>query len=241
MVAKLRLISSPIPWFLVIKAVALGGIWYFLPFPVFLLLALYFYFVPLFRPSELRAPFLVTLVLAFFLPSGFWSAAFLIVMIYLILGTKDLIFINRKAVYETIVFLSMFTLFFYFFLEFGTWFGFLSVLGSIVVAFFVYLLLKGFINYEGVLGEKFTAEDRSHRFLVVGLSSFLIWQLIWVLVFLPVGAIYQTAILFLVSIVLLEFVLAYFNRSLTPRKVLVNFTLFFIFMVLILTSTRWEL
>jgi len=241
MVEKLKSISKPIPWSLVAKSVVLSGVWYFLPLPFFLALALFFYFVPLFKPSDLGAPFMVTLVLSFFLETGFWTAFFMAVAMYLILGTKDLIFINRKAVYETLVFILLFTLFMYFFLELGTWFGIMSVLWSVVIGFFSFALFRGFINYDRVLSEELGPEAGSHKFLVIGLASFFIWQLLWVLVFLPVGPTYQTAILFLVSIILLEFVLAYFSRNLTPRRVLFNFTLFFIFLVFILTSTRWEL
>src|SRR3989344_5465762 len=241
MVARLKLISNPIPWSLVIKTVVLGGIWYFLPFPIFLVLALYFYLVPMFKPSELAAPYFVTLILAFFLQTSFWAAVFVAVSMYLILGAKDLIFINRKAVYETIVFILVFVMFLRFFQEFGTWFGISSVLWSVALAFFTYILFKGFLSYEGVFGEELTVEARRHKFLILGLSSFIVWQLTWVLVFLPVGSIYQTAVMFLVSIILLELTSAYFSQSLTARKVLMNFTLFFILLVLILTSTKWEL
>ena len=160
---------------------------------------------------------------------------------YLILGAKDLIFINRKAVYETIVFILIFVMFRYFFLGLGSWFGILSILWSVMLAFFIYILFKGFLGYEGVLSEELIVEARGHKFLVLGLSSFLVWQLTWVLVFLPIGSIYQTATAFLVSVILLELVLVYFSRSLTARKILMNFALFFILLVLILTSTRWEL
>ena len=241
MVARLKLISNPIPWSLVIKTVVLGGIWYFLPFPIFLVLALYFYLVPMFKPSELAAPYFVTLILAFFLQTSFWAAVFVAVSMYLILGTKDLIFINRKAIYETIVFILIFVMFLYFFLGLGSWFGISSILWSVMLALFIYILFKGFLGYEGVLSEELTVEAKGHKFLVLGLSSFLVWQLTWVLVFLPIGSIYQTAVAFLVSVILLELVLVYFSRSLTARKILMNFTLFFILLVLILTSTRWEL
>lgn len=241
MAAKLELISKPIPWSLVVKAALLGGVWFFLPFPIFLILAFYFYLVPLFKPLELGACFLVTLVFSFLIPESFPSAVFLGVVFYLILGVKDLVFIHRKAVYQAVVLLTIFLMDLYFFFELGGWFGFRTLFWSVLVAFFSFLLMRGFLKYEGVVEEEAGWAAGWHKFLILGLVGFLTWELMFVLLFLPLGFIYQTAILFLTSVVFLELTLAYFNRCLSPRKVLFNFTLFFIFVVFILAGTKWEL
>lgn len=241
MAAKLRSILKPIPWSLLAKAAVFGGGWLYLPFPIFLAAALYFYLVPLFNTLKLALPFVLTLILAGLLPHGFWAALVFAIIFYLILGIKGLFFINRRAAYETLVFFIMFLLFLYFFFRLGGGVEGTALPWSFIVSLTFFLLVSGLINYEGVIGVEAQKLERRYKFLVLGLTSFLLWQLILVLLILPFSFIYQTAMIFLLAAIFLELILAYLNSNLTLRKVLANFTIFFIFAVFILSSTKWDL
>ena len=62
---KLKSIISPIPWFSLLKPLAAAAAWLWLPWWGFLVVILYCYLLPWFRPASLAAPFLVLLFLAF--------------------------------------------------------------------------------------------------------------------------------------------------------------------------------
>ncbi len=65
MAEKLRSISKRINWSLVLRSVIFGVAWWALPFWLFLLVALYLYFVPITGASKVSVPFFVLLLICF--------------------------------------------------------------------------------------------------------------------------------------------------------------------------------
>ncbi|MBI3588793.1 MAG: hypothetical protein HY093_00020 [Candidatus Liptonbacteria bacterium] len=257
MVEKLKLILKPTPWSLVVKALIFGGAWLVLPFWLFLLIASYFYFVPLFKPLKFIRPFSIFLVLIspLFAKASLGLAAVTACIFFLILGVKDLVFVNRKPKYEIAIYLIYLLLFWVFFSSFENWLGTGVVFGSLGLAAVFFLLTRSFLNYEeilnpvslemGVRGGS-NLEGRkgegvySRETLAAVFVALLVWQLVWVLLFLPFNRIYQTATVFLMVVLVLETILAHFNHSLTRKRLLVNFTAIFVFMVLTLASLSFN-
>jgi len=67
----------------------------------------------------------------------------------------------------------------------------------------------------------------------------LTWQLLIVGLFLPLDFLYQSAIIFLVAVIILDLVPQYVFGELTRRKVLATGTVLFALLVIVLSSARW--
>ncbi len=235
---KLKSISKTIPWSLALKAAAFGLGWYILPFWSFLLLGLGMYFIPLFQPVRLLLPFLLAVSFAAVLPYSPWAAVMLGVIFFFILGIKDLIFIRRGAAYETLVFLLLFLIFLNYFARFSVWNDWAGLALGILAAAASAFLLRGFILYRVPAAGEWT---RRKRFLLFSLAGLLLWQWQTVLLFLPLNFFYQTAILFLGAVALIELFLAYAQEELTKRKILVHFSFFFVLSSFILAANSWRI
>ncbi|MEK7181276.1 MAG: hypothetical protein AAB738_03025 [Patescibacteria group bacterium] len=237
MEARLKLILKLIPWSLIVKTLVFAGAWWILPFGLFLIVASYLYLVPFFKPLKFLAPFLTLLALIspFFLAKSFWVIALGSATFFIILGVRELLFINRRAVYKTAYFILLFMLLHTFFSGFQNWTGWLVVFGSLATALVFFLLLKHLANYKDSPEEQ-ERIGRRKEFVVQGLATFFAWQLLWILLFLPLNYIYQSMLGFLVVVTLTELILAYINFSLTRRKMLTNFTILFVFVIFVLAS-----
>jgi len=237
MEAKLKSISKRIPWSLAVKALVFALAWWILPFGLFFVVACYLYLVPFFKPLRFLLPFLALLVLIspLFLARNFWVIALGSAVFFIILGVRELLFINRKAVYKIAYFILLFILLSTFFSGFRNWAGWGVVLGSLAVALVFFALLKHLTDYEDSPEEKEKA-GRRKEFVIQGLAAFFMWQLLWILLFLPLNYIYQSMFGFLVAMALTELILAYISFSLTRRKILTNFTVIFVFVIFVLAS-----
>lgn len=235
MEGKLKSISRTTHWSLLAKAALLAASWYFLPGWAFTLLALGFYLVPLFRPAELALPFVLVMYLGLTTQSTIIGAALLGAAFYLLLGSKNLILVNRGAAYQALVYL----IFFAFCLDFfaaGTQLGARNLfLGSAVLALVYFYLARG-------IGKHFDAyrKPEGSETLAFALASFVLWQWSWVLVFLPLNYFSQSALFFLGGATLAELISEYERGDLRRRKVLFQFSVLFIFFVLVLAANNWS-
>lgn len=225
---------------LILRAAIFGAVWFFLPKWVFLLVGIYFYFFPFFRPLKLAIPFLLTIFFAVIEPQSIWQAAFFSVLFYLILGIKDLIFINRRSAYEVLVLLLLFLVFVSFFSHIDNWnrspvFFYAFALGA---AFF--FLIRGFITYSETTELK-EGPAIWRRELALGIAALLVWQISLALLFLPLNFLYQSALSFLVATIFVEVISDYLSGSLSRKKLLANFSVFFILVVVILGLAEWGL
>lgn len=237
MEAKLKSILKRIPWSLAVKTLVFALAWWFLPFGLFLVVAGYFYLVPFFKPLRFLLPFLAILILIspLFFTKSLWTIVLGSAVFFIIQGVRELIFVERKAVYKAAYFILIFLLLSAFFSGFQNWIGWTAVLGSASVALVFFALLKHLTDYED-LPEKREKIGRRKEFVVQGLAAFFVWQLLWILLFLPLNYIYQSMLGFLAVAVLTELILAYVYFSLTRRKILANFTILFVFVIFVLAS-----
>ena len=77
--------------------------WLVLPWWLFLLVALYCYFIPFFWPGKLFVPFFCLMVITVVQPPSFLFAVIFGVIFYYILLVKDLVIVNRRSAYEILV------------------------------------------------------------------------------------------------------------------------------------------
>ncbi len=241
MVEKLKSISRQIPWSLAVKAVISGLAWYFLPFGIFLVVAFYFYFRPFYQPMKFIVPFTTFLVLTshLFFERSLGMALLVGIFFFIILGVKDLIFVGRRHGFEVAVLFVSFLLFLVFFSRFENW-GVSMVLWSLAVFLVFFLLLKNLTDYNDSLGSE-QIERGPHGLIYLFFSTFVLWQLSWVLFMLPLSLVYKTALLFITSFVFSELNLAYLSQRLSRRRILGNFSLAFVAFVLALASNGWTL
>ncbi len=219
---------------LLIKACIFSIGWLVLPLWAFFILSLYFYLVPFFQPFKLLIPFILTLLAAAILPYGFWFAVLLGILFFLLFGIKNLILVNRFDNHQLIVFLILFLMFFVFFLNFENWQEWAISLVSFWIGLSFFFLFNELADYSRVSGE-------SKKIIVSVLGSFLIWQAAMVILFLPLNYFYQTALLFLSSVILTDILLGYLGGIIGRRKMLVDFSIFFVIAVVILASANWGL
>lgn len=234
MEAKLKSTLSQIHWSLPVKACVFSLSWLFLPFWAFFLIAVYFYLVPFFRPFKLLVPFVLTLIIAAIVPSGFWLAVFLGILFSLLLGIKNLIFVNRFENHQLMVFLLLFLVFFGIFSGFDNWQSWTTSLAALSAGISFFFLFEELADYGRERSE-------AKKIFIAGLGAVLIWQAASVIIFLPVNHFYQTALLFLSSVILTDILLGYISNRLDRRKILNDFSIFFVLASVILASASWGL
>ena len=217
---------------LFLRAGILGFLWLFLPFWIFLAATFYFYFFPFFQPLRLALPFFLTLVTAAILPANVWFSLFIAALFFLILGIKNLIFVKRFGAHQLLVFFLLFLTFLSFFSGFETWQRWIVSLFAFGVSAVFLLLAKELADYH-------SESSRRRTFLTIGLGALFIWQLCLILLFLPLNYFYETALLFLSAVFLLDILLEHLKNRLDSRKILADFSIFFVFTAVILASARW--
>ncbi len=219
---------------LLLKSLIFSLSWLFLPFWAFFAISLYFYLVPFFQPSKLLIPYILTLAAAFIVPQGFWLAVFLGALFFLLLGIKNLVLINRFDNHQLMVFLILFLIFFGFFQHFENWQKWIISPVSLCVGLSFFFLF-------GELADYVKKNDRKMKIFTSAVGAFLLWQVSMAVLFLPLNYFYQTALLFLLSVILTDILLEYLAGKINKRKILWDFSIFFVVAVIMLASANWGL
>ena len=241
MAEKLRSILRRISWSSVLKAVLFAVAWWALPFWLFLLIALYLYFVPMTGVEKVSVPFFVLLLITLLQKQSIVFAVIFGVVFYFLLLVKDLIIIDRRSAYEIVMLVLSYLLVRGFFLNVGGSFGWWSLTDSAVAAAAVSALVGNFVKNFSVVPEDSVRDARSFRRMLGWMTFLLTWQLLIVGLFLPLNFLYQSAIIFLVAVIILDLVPQYVFGELTRVKVLATGTVLFALLVIVLSSARWTL
>lgn len=204
-------------------AVVLGAAWLALPYWLFLLVALAFYFVPFFGAKRGALPFVAALVLAFFLSPGAMEAVLVAALFFLVFGIKRLIIVDRERAF---LFFMLPVLFFGLMLIFGRfeegvelW----TLLAFAVGAFLFYLLARR------LGGSKVS----------ILIASLLLFEGGMVVLSLPLNFLFQTAVLFLGVALFMDILIEEEQGRWSRRRSLFYFSAFFVSFVLILASAPW--
>lgn len=189
METKLPSILRRIPWSLALKSLAAGLAWYALPLWAALLAAVYFYFAPLFEARKFAFPFLVLLFLMWAEPVSFLMALVLAGVFFLLLGIKDLVFIDRSSAYEILVMLLEALIV----VRFAGRIGAAAWVSAPALACVLFLLLLGFLSHEQAAVPSEAARSRRlRRAVMAGAGALLFGEYLTVLSFLPLWAPYAS-------------------------------------------------
>lgn len=240
MVEKLKSISRRIPWYLVLKAVSVGFIWFLtpsvLPFWFFIAVVFGLYLIPLFQPLKTGLVFLIFLGFAGFLEINPVSAILLSAIFFLILGIKDYVLINRARAFELLVFLYIAVSS----LQFFSWFSgpFIPglLLWDLAGAVIFYILATQAVSLVRETSSKDSEEEMKPELRSVpAILAVVLWQLTWALLFLPMEFYLQAAFFTAIAAVLLDLGLEYVRGALKPKRILIDFSLALTITVVILT------
>jgi hypothetical protein len=237
MVEKSKSILRQIHWSLLLRAAIFAAAWFFLPFWLFLLIALYLYFFPLSQGTSLAIPFLVLLLLCLILHPSILLALILGAIFFYTLLIKDLLLIDRKSAYEVLTFLLSFLLLRSFYENAGGGLTLASLTLAFLVGFIITLLVRSFISSFS----EAVPERASVRKIVYWLFFILSWQLVVAGLFLPLDFIYQSAVIFLGLVTLIDLIPQYLFRELVPAKIFAVSGMVFTLLAVILASARWGL
>jgi hypothetical protein len=237
MAERLKSISKQIRWSLALRALIFAAVWFFLPYWLFALVALYCYFVPLFRPWKLFIPFFCIMVLAFIYPAGILFAAILGVMFYCTLLIKDLLVVNRRSMYEILV-LALFFFLIRNFFEAWTGFG-----GGAFIASFFCAVLIGFLtdNIMHFFASETLLPIGGMRRISGWLMALLSWQALLVGLLLPLDFVYQSIIVFVAITFFYELIIGHFFEDLSRERIFVTAGVFFSLLALLLASAPWRI
>lgn len=240
MAAKLKSIIRSTPWFLIGKAVVLGALWLSPSlWWLFVLLTLYFYFAPSLYSLKLGVPLVAVLGLSLVLDRSFVNAALIAIFLFLILGVKELVLVNRARAYRVLAALLAIAILNSFFLGFRAWNGALMIVSSWAIGVVLFLLLKDALGYEAV---EAVSKEQAKRFgVAAGVVSFLAWQLAVAVLFLPVPFFYQLGVFVIGASCLLFFALRHLSTGLTRRTIVAGLSVFFAATALFLASVPWGL
>jgi hypothetical protein len=264
MAEKLKSILRQTSWSLVLKAAVFGVAWWALPFWLFLLIALYLYFVPITGAGKVSVPFFVLLLAALFQGQSILAALIFGAIFYFIVLIKDFIIIDRRSAYEIIMLVLSYLLMWSFFSNVGGSLGWHALVYSLVIACAVSVLVVDFIKNFSLAGPASVSASaqnthvagapsvarthghgahatRSFRRMLGWMIFLLMWQLLLVGLFLPLNFLYQSAIVFLVAIIIIDLVPQYLFGELSRMKVLVTGIVLFALLVVVVASARWGL
>ncbi|MFA5098684.1 MAG: hypothetical protein WC461_00495 [Candidatus Paceibacterota bacterium] len=231
---------------LALKSVGLGillffalatGEWFYIA--AFVLAGCYFYFFPGVNSRQFLASFLVILLfpafLREFLDSGWFLAVSLAytAIFFVLLGLKNLIFINRRPIYHFlngVLVLAIFSLFF--------WSDRSGILFFVkyLAAFSAFLyLFKEFLD----ISNEIPGAQKNNLF--AWSVSFLVFQIVWALSFLPINFLNAGALTLLIILIFQDFILGHINGSINRRLVLRNITVFIALALAIFGASSWSL
>lgn len=241
MATKLKLTIRRIPWSLVLRAGFFGLGWLLLPYEVFFLGALYLYFVPMFQPRKLALPFLLLLLFSYIETPSLWSAIVMSATLYLILGIKDLVFIDRVSAYELLILLIIFLGGLHLFSSLESPDHSLVFLAPLVFISIFFFLFKNFLYYPEDSPSFIHGFLRERGIWIGVLASFVLWQYLLFLLVLPLNFFYQTALIFIIALLFLEILPYYVRGNLSRDRILANLSLSFFLSLCVVTSASWTL
>jgi hypothetical protein len=242
MAEKLRSILRRTSWSSVLKAVIFAVAWWALPFWLFVLLALYLYYIPLTGAGKVSAPFWVLLLLSFLQAPNALSALIFGLIFYFILLIKDLLIIDRRSAYEILILVLSYLLVRNFFLKGGgAGFGGWSLFYALLVAWVLAMLFASFVKHFSEVPEDAAPPARQFRRAIGWIAFILMWQLLIAGLFLPLNFLYQSAVVFLLAAAFFDLVSQYVFAELSRTKTLVISMVTFALLTLVLASARWTL
>lgn len=206
---------------------------------VFVGLSAYFYFRPVFNSSYFFYSFLV--LLAVFLTfidywSVYWAVAVFGIMFFLLLGVKNLIFINRSLFYNFLNNFLLLAVFFLFFLSDQSQFFLIKYLAVFLAVFFLW---REFLFFSVRSVNDNLGNWQSKINLLAMVFSFLVFQVFWATALLPIGFLNAGAFMLLTVLVMKDLLINHLSGVLGQQEIMKNATIFIVFSVIIFAASIW--
>lgn len=205
----------------------------------FIIIGAVLYFIPVFQTLLVFPSFLTLMIIGPIAMSVFGSqvaypsllAGFFGLLFYIILGIKQVVFLNRLKLHHT---LHLGLFYFMSILFFAAPGEDLFVIRSLSFAALSYLLLREFFLIRG-----FTRNSRLR--LMSALGSFVIVEGVWVLGLLPIGFINAAGALLVLLFIIEELLTFAHEGRLNKRLVLQELTVFVLLLITIFSFSTWSL
>ncbi|MBS3903279.1 MAG: hypothetical protein KGZ30_02785 [Anaplasmataceae bacterium] len=219
---KLKSALEPIHWSLLLRSLVVLAAWYFLSPLTTTLVLVVVYFTPLYRSGAFLPALLVLTFAVFSVEPDLLRMFILGGAIYLLLGVKNLVVVDRASAYQALVILLFFFLWSQFFLMVKGAYSGIMFLSLVFIALLFY-----FFSWR-TLNLKETNFYPIHYKLVLCLGSFLIFQWGLVLMILPWPTYAKIATALLGTGLTLEVTTQRFYQQLEDRSLALYFSLLFI-------------
>ncbi len=211
--------------------------WAFLPWWLFVPVALYLYFVPAPQIAAAAWLFAALMVLCLAQPPGWLFAGIFAALFFYLLAIKDLYIIDRRSAYGMLSLALVFLLFRAFYLAMDGHSG-------ILVPLYAFLLAALFAGIVSGATSALPIEPQPHPLVrrAATLGAFLLFfQLAVVGMLLPLNFLFQSLVVFLFAALILEFFPAHLAGSLSRTKALATVSILFVLLSAVLGSARWGL
>ena len=209
--------------------------WYLFPAWLFIPIALALYFAPFFNSGKFLAFFFAILGIYFLAPGTLAYALIGGFLLAWLLALKELFFIDRQTIGETLVLAITFFLFRTFFLRY-TIIGAGAIIGSLIVAAMIGWMIR-------VLEESFFRDSVETAVVEIKstpwISALIIWQGIVVGLFMPLDFLYQSIIIFLLAVLVIDCSVTAAWKNLSREKILRTASFVFAVLVLVITAAPW--
>lgn len=199
------------------------------PILFFLTIAIVLYSKPIFNTFYFWASFLILLVMALNSPPSLLIAVFYSFLFYIILGLKNLVFINRVNWHQALHLLLFYAIFMLF------W-------GASDETAFIFKLVGVFAASTLLIREFFkvaAVDFLKQRILASWVLALLVVETVWAISWLPIGFLNSAALALLAVFVLINLTLHHFKGTLNKKVVLSAITLFILFTLLIFITSKW--
>lgn len=251
MAKKLMSLSvSPITWKLLFKSATLSLVLFFtsesgfnlLWTAVFLVLAVYFYLTSCLEKKIISYSFLIVLFLGiissrllithgsfFLIPNSLFIVVILTLVFFLLFALANFLFKNRTFIYNILNFFLVFWLNLLIFYKINEW----RMFGILVLFAGVFLLAK-----EALLLNDATWRKRT---TVVSLVlSFLLFEIVFFISFLPLGFVNSAVVVAVFYLVFRDLLIANFSGSLNKKYFFEELVIFLAIFLAVLAISKWQ-
>ncbi|MDO8602014.1 MAG: hypothetical protein Q7R62_02735 [bacterium] len=208
-------------------------------FFAFILIGAVLYFIPVFKTILILPSFIALMIVSPIAMSVFGPqiqypsllAGFFGVLFYLILGIKQMIFVNRAKLHHVLHLALIYCASVLFFAApSADWF----VVRSLFFGVFSYMLVREFLLIQG-------SERGARVKLISALIAFLLVEAVWVLGLLPLGFINSAGMILIFIFAIEELVVLIERNNLTRRALILELTTFTVLLITIFSFSSWTL
>lgn len=239
MAERLKSILKRTHWSLLLKALAFGVGWFLFPKWLALIWALVLYCVPWFSPRTFLIPFVITLALGLWLPATFLAVILLTAMFFVVMGLKELVFVERVQIYEGLLFFLLLVVLLSVYGRFDHWNEHMPFLWLVIPVVCFMILARDFFLYCRSVEE--SAAQRVSPGLLAVLGGFFLWQVSIAALLLPIAFFYEAALVFALAVVWIELGKEYLVGMLQKKTLYLYGGGFLAASVLILVLAEWRL